>query len=116
MKRIGLKIAFAAFVFAAGTWGSFAQQGTGSACLSTGPGFSGSAAGTCVNTQLTEEQKEILHELFVAYQAEMSVLRAEMRATRNFAEKRAIWAKMSALREAHFAEVRELLKEWGIGG
>lgn len=116
MKKIGLKLALVAVLFAAGTLGTQAQVGLGGDCLGTGTAFTGTTSGSCIYTQLTEEQKAILHDLFVAYRAEMDVLRAEARATRDFAVKREIWVKMKELRLAHLAEVKALLTEWGIGG
>lgn len=116
MKRISIKIAMAALLLAVGTLGVNAQIGRGGACLATGTTLSGTTTGTCIYTQLTEEQKAILHDLFVAYQADMTELRTEMRATFVLSEKLAIRAKMTELREAHLAEVKALLKEWGIGG
>lgn len=122
MKKIGLKMALVAMVFAAGTLGSQAQIGQGGECLGTGTSISeggagaGIGSGTCINSDLTEEQQAILQELYTAYRAEIDVLKAAVRATRDFAVKREIWAEMKALRVAHLEEVKALFEEWGIGG
>ena len=62
---------------------------------------------------LTEEQQAIIYELGVEFKAEMDLLLAVLKATKNPLEKIAIRIEMQALKEAHRAEVEALLEEWG---
>lgn len=112
MKKLSFRIAVAAIMMVVGTMSLSAQIGRGGVCLNTG------ATGTCVYqdgtclTQLTDEQKVILQDLFVAYQADMDELRTAMW-TAPWAEKLAIRQQMIDLRTAHLAAVKALLAEWG---
>lgn len=108
MKTSSIKIAVVALLMATGSLGIQAQNGRGT-------GVCGTGTGTCINTaDLTEEQQAILDELRVSFQAEMAALRAEMLATTVVTEKLALRAEMKALRDAHKAEVKDLLASWGI--
>ncbi len=113
MKKVSMKIAMAAILLAVGTLGINAQNGQGGSRTGTGTGTCICATGTCT-TQLTDEQKVILEGLCEVFQAEMTVLSAAMLSTTVLAEKLAIRSEMTVLRNEHFAEVKALLKEWGI--
>ncbi len=106
MKKVSLKIAMAALMIAVGTLGLQAQTGRGTGTCGTG---------TCVNTSLlTAEQQAILDDLCATFQADMAILRADMLATTNLADKLIIRQDMTTLRDAHLAEVKALLASWGI--
>jgi hypothetical protein len=106
MKKVSMKIAMAALMIAVGTLGLQAQNGRGTGTCGTG---------TCVNTSLlTAEQQAILDELCGIFQADMAILRADLQATTNLADKLAIRMEMTTLRDAHLAEVKALLASWGI--
>ena len=103
-----MKIAMAVVMIAVGTLGIQAQNGKG-------PGTCGTCTGTCVNTSLlTDEQKAILEDLCTTFQEEMTALRAELIAAPSLTDKLAIREEMTALRDAHIAEVKALLDSWGI--
>lgn len=114
MKKVSMKIALAVVMIAVGTLGLQAQNGRGNG-NGTGTGTCGSGTGTCVNTSLlTADQKATLEELCTGFQAEMTTLRAQMLAATSLTDKLAIRQDMTALREAHLAEVKALLASWGI--
>lgn len=113
MKKVSMKIAMAAILLAVGTLGINAQNGPGGRRTGNGTGTCMCATGTCT-TQLTDEQKVVLEDLCEVFQADMAVLRAAMLSTTVLAEKLAIRSEMTELRNEHFAEVKALLKEWGI--
>jgi hypothetical protein len=104
MKKVSMKIALAAVMIAVGTLGLRAQTGQGGSCL----------CGSSCTTQLTDEQKAILADLCEEFQMEMAVLRTDMRSATTAADKLAIRQEMTALRDAHLAEVKALLDSWGI--
>ncbi len=116
MKKVSMKIALVALMVAAGTMGLQAQRGNRTGICGAGTCLIGtSGTGTCVNsTLLTDEQKAILEDLRVTFQAEMAVLRAEMMATTILADKLVIRQTMTTLRDAHLAEVKALLDSWGV--
>lgn len=109
MKKLRLRIAVIAILMAAGTLSMSAQVGRGGVCLN---------AGVCVvedgvcTSQLTEEQKGILHDLFVEFQAEMDLLRSALRSAA-LVDKLAIRQQMVDLRTAHHDAVKALLGDWG---
>ena len=103
MKSIGMKIALAAILIAVGTLGLNAQQGRG---------INGMGCGN-VSSLLTEEQKAILDEMRVEFQAAMDILRADLQAAATLADKKAVLELMKAAREEHIAAVRAQLTEWG---
>lgn len=108
MKKVSMKIALAVVMIAVGTLGLQAQNGRGN-------GTCGLGTGICTNSSLlTDEQRAILEDLCTTFQADMSVLRAELIAAPVLADKLAIRQEMTALRTAHLAEVRALLASWGI--
>ncbi len=114
MKKISLKIAMAVVMIAVGTLGIQAQNGRGTGVCGANSGI-GNGNGTCVNgLNLTDEQKAILAELSVDFQAEMAVLRDQMVAATTLADKLAIFNEMKALRTEHQAEVKKLLSDWGV--
>ncbi|NQU87354.1 MAG: hypothetical protein HQ541_16495 [Mariniphaga sp.] len=110
MKKLSFRIAVAAILIVVGTMGLSAQIGRGGACLNTG--ISTVVDRTCT-TQLTVEQQDILGVLYVEFQAEMDLLRTAMRSA-TFTDKLAIREEMVDLRNAHLAEVKALLAEWGL--
>lgn len=108
MKKVSMKIALAVVMIAVGTLGLQAQNGRGT-------GTCGTCNGGCVNSSLlTVEQKAELTELCTTFQTEMSALRAEMIAAPSLADKLVIRQEMTALRDAHVADVKALLASWGI--
>lgn len=108
MKKVSMKIALAVVMIAVGTLGLQAQNGRG-------PGTCGTCTGSCVNSsKLTDEQKAILEGLRTTFQSDMAVLRAELIAAPTLADKLATRQKMTALRDAHLAEVKALLASWRI--
>ncbi len=110
---MNLKIALAALLIAIGALGLQAQNGRGSGNgLGNGMG-NGTVNGNCT-TQLTSEQKAIIEEMRLEFQAEMEVLRAEILAANTLAEKVEIFKEMKALRTAHKEAVKAQLAEWGI--
>lgn len=114
MKTIGIKMAIIALFVIVGNLSLSAQIGRGGSCLrrTTTPVVVGSPA-TCTTVQLTDEQKTILNDLYVVFQAEMAELRTAMRSTVVWADKLVIRQQMVDLRNAHLAEVKALMEEWG---
>jgi len=110
MKKLSLKIAVAPILIVVGTMGLSAQIGRGGACLNTG--ITSVVVRTCP-IQLTEDQQAILDVLRVEFQAEMEVLRSDLRSAA-FADKLAIRKEMIDLRTAHLTAVKALLAEWGL--
>jgi len=118
MKTIGVKMAIIALFVIVGNLSLSAQIGRGGSCLRrtttpiTTPVVVGSPA-TCTTVQLTDEQKTILNDLYVVFQAEMAELRSAMWSTVVWTDKLVIRQQMVDLRNAHLAEVKALLEEWG---
>jgi hypothetical protein len=113
MKKVSIKLALAAILFAVGTLGLNAQNGRGGNTTGTGTASCYCSAATCA-TQLTADQKLILENLCDEFQADMVVLSAALQATVVVADKAAIRSAMTVLRNEHIAEVKALLTEWGI--
>lgn len=109
MKKLSFRIAVAAILFVVGTMSLSAQIGRGGVCLNNGVCVV--EDGVCTS-QLTEDQKVILHDLFVEFQAEMDVLRTDMRSAA-WVDKLGIRSQMVDLRNAHHKAVQALLDEWG---
>ena len=109
MKKLSFRIAVAAILMVVGTMSLSAQVGRGGECLNSGVCVV--EDGVCTS-QLTDEQQDILHELYLEFQAEMADLRTAMWAA-PFSEKLAIRQQMIDLRTAHLEEVKALLAEWG---
>jgi hypothetical protein len=113
MKTISLKIVIAAIFIVVISLGASAQIGRGGSCVK--PGICATGTTTCTPaTQLTVEQITILNNLYVEFQAQMDILRSALQSTRSFTEKLAIRQEMVDLKNAHIAEVKALLEEWGI--
>jgi hypothetical protein len=113
MKTIGVRMAIIALFVIVGNLSLSAQIGRGGTCLRTSTTVSTTPA-TCTCVNLTDEQKEILNDLYVEFQAEMDVLRADLASATTYADKLAIRKLMVGLRNAHLAEVKALLEEWGF--
>lgn len=111
MKTIGIKMAIVALFVIVGSWSSSAQIGRGGTCLRNSTTVVEKPA-TCTTLQLTEDQLAILNDLRVEFQAAMADLRSEMWSA-SWADKLAIRQQMIDLRNAHIAEVKALLEEWG---
>jgi hypothetical protein len=108
MKKIRLRIALAVVMIAVGTLGLQAQNVNGT-------GTCGTCSASCVNASLlTDDQKVILEDLCVVFQADMVILQAELIAAPTLAEKLVIRQEMASLRTEHIAEVKALLVSWGI--
>lgn len=100
-----------ALLLIVGSMSVSAQKGRGGACLNSGVSIV--ADGTCL-VSLTEEQQVIIDELRIEFQADMDELRTAMWSATSFADKLVIRQEMTDLRNAHIAEVQELLIEWGL--
>ena len=111
MKTIGIKMAIVALFVIVGSWSTSAQIGRGGACLRNTTTVVEKPT-TCTTIQLTDEQQTILNDLRVEYLATMAELRSAMWSA-SFAYKLAIRQQMVDLRNAHIAEVKALLEEWG---
>lgn len=107
MKKLSFRIAIAAFLIVVGTMGVSAQIGRGGVCLNTG--IATVVDKTCP-IGLDDDQQAELAELYVVFQAEMDVLRADMRSAA-FVDKLAIRKKMVDLRNDHLAAVKAILEE-----
>jgi len=112
MKTIGVKMAIIALFVIVGNLSLSAQIGRGGACL-RGTTTIVEKPATCTAVQLTDEQKTILNDLYVDFQAEMTELRADMQSASKFTDKLIIRKQMVDLRNAHLVEVKALLAEWG---
>ncbi len=112
MKTIGVRMAIIALFVIVGNLSLSAQIGRGGTCL-RGTTTVVEKPATCTTIQLTDEQKTILNDLYVEFQAEMTELRADMLSAATFADKLIIRKQMIDLRTAHLAEVKALLAEWG---
>lgn len=118
MKTIGVKMAIIALFVIIGNLSLSAQIGRGGSCLrrtitpTTTPTVVERPA-TCPTVQLTDEQKIILNDLYVVFQTEMAELRSAIRSTFVWADKLVIRQQMVDLRNAHLAEVKALMEEWG---
>lgn len=112
MKTIGVRMAIIALFVIVGNLSLSAQIGRGGTCL-RGTGTVVEKPATCTTIQLTDEQKTILNDLYVEFQAEMAELRAAMVSATTFTDKLLIRKQMVDLRIAHLAEVKALLAEWG---
>lgn len=111
MKTIRLKMAMVTLILFVGSLSLSAQIGRGGSCLRTST--TTVETQTCVNPQLTAEQQSILDDLRIEFQADMDAMRSAMWAATSIADKIAIRNEMVALRDAHLAEVKALLAEWG---
>ncbi len=117
MKKISLKIAVAALLFAVGTLGLSAQGMRGGGNHGGGMGGGNGMGGTCTGTnlsKLTDAQKTELQALNTAFQAEMAGLVTKRQAATTLADKLAIFAEMNDLRNKHLADVKALFDSWGI--
>ena len=112
MKTIGMRMAIIALFVIVGNLSLSAQIGRGGTCLG-GKTTVTTTPATCTCVNLTDEQKAILNDLYVEFQAEMDLLRADLVSATTFADKLAIRKEMVDLRNAHLAAVKALLDEWG---
>ena len=112
MKTIGIKMAVIALFVIVGNLSLSAQIGRGGACL-RGTTTVVERPATCTTVQLTDEQKTILNDLYVEFQAEMTELRSAMWSASKFTDKLLIRNQMVDLRNAHLAKVKALRGEWG---
>ncbi len=113
MKAISVRMVVIALFIIIGSLSSSAQVGRGGNCLRRSTPAFEKPATCCVSTLLTDEQKTILNDLYVEFQAEMAELRSAMRSAASFADKLVIRQQMIDLRNEHIAEVKALLEEWG---
>lgn len=114
MKTIGVKMIIIAMFVMVGNLSLSAQIRRGGSCLcGTTTTTVVERPLTCPTVQLTDEQKIILNDLYVIFQAEMAELRSAMRSTFVWADKLLIRQQMVDLRNAHLAEVKALMEEWG---
>lgn len=112
MRTIGVRMAIIALFVIVGNLSLSAQIGRGGTCL-RGTGTVVEKPATCTTIQLTDEQKTVLNDLYVEFQAEMAELRADMVSATTFTDKLLIRKQMVDLRIAHLTEVKALLSEWG---
>lgn len=104
-------MAIVALFVIVGSWSLSAQIGRGGTCLRNSTTVVEKPA-ACTTLDLTKEQLAILNDLRVEFQAAMIELRSDMWSA-SWADKLAIRQQMVDLRNAHIAEVKALLKEWG---
>ena len=112
MKTMVFKMAIVALFVIAGSWSSSAQIGRGGTCLRNSTSTVVEKPATCTTLQLTEDQLAILSDLRADYLAAMAELRTAMWSA-SWADKLGIRQQMIDLRNAHIAEVKALLEEWG---
>jgi hypothetical protein len=118
MKKMNLKIALAALLFAVGTLGLSAQGmrgggNGGNGGLGGGIGIGGTGCGTYTSLLTADQQAQLL-ELNVAFQADMLELATARLAATTVAAKLEIFQLMNALRVEHQAQVKTLLESFGI--
>ncbi|MEZ5104889.1 MAG: hypothetical protein R2757_10365 [Draconibacterium sp.] len=111
MKTVRIKMAIIALFVIVGSWSASAQNNRQGLRLRNTTTVVEKPA-TCTTIQLTDEQKTILNDLSVEFRAAMAELRSALWSA-SFADKLAIRQQMIDLRNAHIAEVKALLEEWG---